>query len=685
MTTVGVIGHTGFIGQAVARAVTRRNLTLRLVDLPRIEVPVHEDPTDGAEAWRRKGAGWDRLVEQLRGVDVIVNAAGAPDSDGSDYRSMWSSNVLLPVIVAAACAEAGVNRLVHISSAAVQGPGPLDDTTRVAAFSAYSRSKADAERQLASRNGSGPPTIVIYRPTSVMGPDRARTQRLRRRCAGWVPVVSADTPLPLAHIDNVGDAGVFLATLDDPPFVATHPSENVTVGDLVSWSGGSAHRIPNLAKATGLTMLKAAAVVRPTLRGPAARVELFLSGQELHSSALLDRGWVPPVPKEHYAWMFSATSASGPLRIAFLITRSDTLGGAHIHVRDLARSLLDLGHDVHVLIGADGPYGDILRSLEIPVVSVPSLVREFDVPADRRAYRELKAILLDLDPEILSTHSSKAGVLGRMAGKRLGIPTLFTAHGWAFTPGVGRKRQLAYSVVEMAAAPLASRIVCVSENDRRLARRMGIDRLATTTWIPNAVRDVAAELRCHPETEPPRLIMVARLDGQKCQHEVLEALARLADRPFSIDFVGDGPRLQELQDRAGELGIADRCRFLGRRDDVEAVLADAQVFVLMTNYEGMPRSILEAMRAGLPVVASRTGGVPEVVVDGETGFLVEPHDVDGLVATLSRLLDDPSLRASIGGAGRRRFESRYELGRLVTDMLGVYSEVVGRPLPRHTG
>jgi glycosyltransferase involved in cell wall biosynthesis len=108
------------------------------------------------------------------------------------------------------------------------------------------------------------------------------------------------------------------------------------------------------------------------------------------------------------------------------------------------------------------------------------------------------------------------------------------------------------------------------------------------------------------------------------------------------------------------------------------MLADAQIFVLMSNYEGMPRSILEAMRAGLPVIASRTAGIPEIVVDGVTGLVVEPHDVDGLVAALSRLFDDAGLRARIGQAGRKSFEARYELGRLVTDMLDLYSEVVGR-------
>ena len=541
---VGVVGYTGFVGQAVARALGRRHLAFRPVELPRVEFDVRPDVAGAVEEWRRgNGSAWDELVAQLRGLDAVVNAAGAADPDGTDRRSLWSANVALPAIVAAACAEAGVDRMVHVSSAAVQWPGSLDDTATCTPWSAYARSKADAERVLGSGGPEGHPTVVIYRPTSVMGAERSTTQRLRRRSAGWVPVTAGATPLPLAHVDNVGDAAAFLATVDDPPAIATHPWEGVTVADVVEWSGGHAVRIPVPVMRAGVAGLRRVARARPSLRGRAARIELFLEGQEIRSSALADRGWVPPVPKAGYAAMFSAAPASGPLRIAFLITRSDTLGGAHIHVRDLARSLLDLGHDVHVLIGSDGPYGDILRRLEIPVVSVPSLVREFDVAADRRAYRELKAILSDLDPEILSIHSSKAGVLGRMAGKRLGIPTLFTAHGWAFTPGVGRKRQLAYSVVEVAAAPLASRIVCVSENDRRLARRMGIDRLAPTSCIPNAVRDVGAELRSRPEAEPPRLIMVARLDDQKCQHEVLEALARLVHRSFRIDFVGDGPRL----------------------------------------------------------------------------------------------------------------------------------------------
>jgi len=678
MTRVGVIGHSGFVGRAVARAVEDQGLTLVAIDLPRVSAAVEHPLGRAVEEWRTGPGVWDLLIRQLRCVDVVINAAGSADADGIDRQELWSANVVLPAIVAEAAAEAGVSRMVHISTAAVQGPGPVDESTRVAPFSAYSRSKAEAEAHLLERSSG--PTIVIYRATSVMGPGRLTTQRLSKRCSGRVPAVTGCTQLPLALLDNVGDAAVFLATVTGPPRIATHPWEGVTVCDVVRWSGGRLQPIPRIVRRIGVGTLRRAAGIRPSLQGAVARASLFLEGQEIRASALIEGGWVPPVPKSAFAELFEpkASSEPGPLRIAFLITRSDTVGGAHIHVRDLARSLLDLGHDVHVLIGADGPFGDILRRFDIPVVSVPSLVRQYDVLADRRAYVELKAILADLNPEILSTHSSKAGVVGRLVGRRLGIPTIFTAHGWAFTAGVARGKMFLYSVVEMAVAPLATRIICVCEHDMRLARRLLIDRLSSITCVPNAVRDVPPERWADLARTPPHMIMVARLDEQKCQHEVLAALSRLKGRSFSIDFVGDGPRRAELQSLAELLGVADRCRFLGHRNDVDSLLADAQIFVLMSNYEGMPRSVLEAMRAGLPVVASRTAGVPEVVLDEETGFVVQRHDVDALVEALGRLLDDPELRQRTGRAGRARYEAHFELSRLVDDMLSLYAEVTGR-------
>ena len=170
--------------------------------------------------------------------------------------------------------------------------------------------------------------------------------------------------------------------------------------------------------------------------------------------------------------------------------------------------------------------------------------------------------------------------------------------------------------------------------------------------------------------------MVARLWRQKDHPTLLRALAQLIDLEWELELVGDGPLRQEMEALAASLGIASRVRFAGFRTDVAACLADAQVFVLASKWEGFPRAILEAMRAGLPVIASEVGGVRESVRDGETGFLVPPGDVNTLCERLRFLLTSPKQRLHMGAAGRAQYENRFLLERLVAETTAVYESVL---------
>jgi glycosyltransferase involved in cell wall biosynthesis len=145
---------------------------------------------------------------------------------------------------------------------------------------------------------------------------------------------------------------------------------------------------------------------------------------------------------------------------------------------------------------------------------------------------------------------------------------------------------------------------------------------------------------------------------------------------WELDLVGDGPLMGEMESLANALGIGGRVRFLGHRSDVEQILSQAQVNLLVSNWEGFPISILEAMRAGLPVIASDVAGIGESVRDGETGFLVPRGGVELLRERLSRLLTDPDLRVRLGANGRAYYEQQFTLARSVTKTLAVYEDVV---------
>jgi glycosyltransferase involved in cell wall biosynthesis len=366
------------------------------------------------------------------------------------------------------------------------------------------------------------------------------------------------------------------------------------------------------------------------------------------------------------------------LRIAYIVTTASPIGGAQIHVRDLAGAVQAQGHLPSVITSGTGPFIDALRELGIPVVVLPHLAVPIHPLRDLRALREIRAALAELRPDLLATHSSKAGILGRIAGRSLRVPVVFTVHGWAFTPGVPPSKAAVYRQVERLVGPLASKIITVSEFDRQLGLAAGIageDRLVT---VHNGMPDVAKSLRADPGRSPVRLVMVARFGAQKDHPTLFRALAGLQTLDWELDLIGDGPLMEDRKSLAASLGLGGRVHFLGQRSDVDRILSGAQISLLATNWEGFPLSILESMRAGLPVVASAVGGISESVRDQANGYLVARGDVGLLRDRVERLLKSPGLWARMGADGRARFEQGFTLAHSVNRTLAVYRDVLSR-------
>lgn len=366
-----------------------------------------------------------------------------------------------------------------------------------------------------------------------------------------------------------------------------------------------------------------------------------------------------------------------PLRVAMVVTRSDIVGGASVHVRDLCRGLVARGFEATVLVGGAGPYLDDLRRHGVAAVRVPHLDRAVQPVADVSAFLALRRILTRLRPDVVATHTAKAGALGRAAAASLGLPAVHTPHGWPFEMRVPGPEVAAWRLAERLLARLPATLVDVSEHerDRALAARVG--RRRQHAVVHNGVPDVGPGLRADPMSHPPRIAMVARFETQKDHAALLRALAHLVRLPWTADLVGDGPLEPAARAQVRDAGLADRVRFLGTRTDVAQVLAAAQVAVLTTRWESLPLAVLEAMRAGLPVVATAVGGMAEAVDDGRTGLLVPPGDDVALVAALRRVLDDPVLRAGMGLAGRRRYLGHFTHARMLSDIEARYRHAIG--------
>jgi len=367
------------------------------------------------------------------------------------------------------------------------------------------------------------------------------------------------------------------------------------------------------------------------------------------------------------------------MKIAYVITRADEIGGAHIHVRDLAAWLSSQGHEVLVFVGGEGPYIDLLKDASLPYIQLEFLKRPIMPLKDLKAIHELKAAISKFNPDVVSAHSAKAGLVARLACFFEGIPCIFTAHGWAFTEGVRRPASFVFRLLEKVLAPLSAAIITVCEADRVLALEKGIASSRKLHTIHNGMPRIDYSTfddnqLSHPNI--PNLVMVARFEEQKDHRTLILALSLLKDLEWNLQLVGDGPLVSNIKSLADESGIYDKIEFLGRRRDVDKILFMADIFVLSTKWEGFPRSILEAMRAQLPVVATNVAGIPEAVVDSETGFLVPVQDHVALSEKIRSLLESPCLREALGQRGKQNFLENFTFERMANDTVALYEDVL---------
>jgi glycosyltransferase involved in cell wall biosynthesis len=367
------------------------------------------------------------------------------------------------------------------------------------------------------------------------------------------------------------------------------------------------------------------------------------------------------------------------MKIVYLITRLDEIGGAQQHVRALAKAQKELGNQVAVVAGGEAPFISGFEEAEIDVLLVKPLVREIKPINDFRAFFQVRKMLKNLQPDMISIHSTKAGIIGRLAARSMHIPALFTAHGWVFSGGITRRQQKEYLLIERLAARLSSKIITVSEYDRRLALGKNMISPEKIVTVHNGVADIPEDLRSRPGKDPVTMIMVARLGTPKDHGLLLEALSSLTQHDWCLQLVGEGPLRAELEDSVAKLKLQERVFFLGARQDTAELLSQSQISLLISRKEGLPRVILESMRAGLPVIASDVGGVSETIDDGRTGYLVPESDSSILKERIARLLLAPDLREQMGHEGRRRYEEYFTLDRMIAETTRVYRDLLPAP------
>lgn len=386
---------------------------------------------------------------------------------------------------------------------------------------------------------------------------------------------------------------------------------------------------------------------------------------------------------------------SPPIRVLRVIARLN-MGGPTLHVSYLAKGLEERGYETTLVAGQLAHGEDSMafaaEELGVRVVQVPQLHRDLSPIYDPVSVRRLIETIKEVRPHIVHTHTAKAGAVGRVAAMLAGDAkppvVVHTFHGHVLRGYFGPARTEFFRETERFLARHTTRLVAVGPEVRDELVRLGVAPASKFSVIrlgidlEQRVADVGdgSELRRLYGIPADRFVVgwIGRMTGIKRVPDVLATFRKLLDDGVdaTLCLVGDGPERARLERRAHQLGIARQTLFLGYQREIAPYLGLFDAFLLTSANEGTPVVAIEALAAGRPVVATRVGGVPDVVRDGVDGFLADVGDVEALARALARLARDPALRQAYGEAGRAHVIPRYRVSRLVDDVDALYRELL---------
>jgi glycosyltransferase involved in cell wall biosynthesis len=404
------------------------------------------------------------------------------------------------------------------------------------------------------------------------------------------------------------------------------------------------------------------------------------------SAPAIDAGGTSPFAPRH-------ARARRPLRVLHVITRM-VVGGAQENTM-LSCALIDPVLFPSTLMtgpetGLEGSLHGEAQARGVHVIVEPSLVRRIspwhDFLATLRLMRAMRAGRYD----VVHTHSSKAGILGRIAAKLAGVPVIVhTAHGWGFNEEQPWYLYWLYVALERMCAPFASAIVVVGAPNQDKGLALGIGRADQYRLIRSGIevhvfRDVAisrdeARRRLGLPREAFVIGSVGRLEGQKAPLDLLAAFVPVAaEHPGThLVYVGEGFWRGDLEAAIARAGLEGRVHLTGLRRDVPELLRAFDVFALASRWEGLPRVFPQAMAAGLPIVATRVDGAPDAITPGENGWLVDVGDTAAMTEHFRALASDPATARRMGAAGRARVEE-FSAKRMVEGLAELYAQLAGR-------
>lgn len=378
------------------------------------------------------------------------------------------------------------------------------------------------------------------------------------------------------------------------------------------------------------------------------------------------------------------------MRILYIVTKS-IVGGTSTYLYQLSKELKTKKHEVAIMAHPGSWLEYKAKELGVKFYPNKYFKNSINPFLGFVIKKELLVAIQDFKPDIIHCNSSVAGFWTRVIVKNF-LPTIFTAHGWAFTNGAIWWRKIVGIISERMMSKYCSKIICVSENDRQLALKYRIAPEEKFITIHNGIDIENWESICEKKTAEKRklegtpyykqikIIFVARLAMPKDPVTLIKAFSQLSEslkQESNIFIVGDGPDKASLEKLIKGLGLENKIHLLGSmdREELKMIYLSGNIYVLTTKYEGFPYTIIEAMSYGLPVIASDVGGCNEAV-DPNCGFLVKKGDIDGVKNALAKLIISKDLREKLGKAGYEKAREQFSLARMLEETEEVYTNVL---------
>ena len=370
------------------------------------------------------------------------------------------------------------------------------------------------------------------------------------------------------------------------------------------------------------------------------------------------------------------------MRIVHIITRL-LRAGADENTTLTCNGQAEAGHEVWLIHGHDYLDEAVERvDPRVKVLCADRLMHPVDLPNDWRALWQIRAMLRDIGPDVVHTHTSKAGIVGRAAARLLPAPRPQILHGVHILPfvNVSPGKARFYRGLEAAVAPFTDAYIAVSEGMRSENLAAGLGRDENNFVVASGMDIDTFRQADAPADLPPHdglIVMVATLETRKRHHEFLPVMAEVVkEHPRALlALLGEGRERAALEAQARDLGIADNVLFLGFRDDAPSWIAASDLCVLPSEREGLPRVGVQYVAGGKPVVITALPGIEAIVRDGENGFVVPIDDVAAMKEPVLRLLSDPELKARMGAASRQINVDRWAAPQMVAEIETIMKQV----------